>query len=130
MKRIDFSKMGIIDLRWVIDNGLVDEYNEWAERENRADAKLPVNQPTDYGRLSDKEQKLLGEWIQRTFLPAKRAYPHMTSYGWKHRFEESEKGFYVTNGQFKGAMLAAGFQPTKATANDMNWRFRVKLVRR
>jgi hypothetical protein len=71
----------------------------------------------------------LREWIAMTFAPARRANP-LTSYAWKHRFEGSEKGFYVTNDQFKAAMLAAGYKPTKGTADDLNWRFKVKLTRR
>jgi hypothetical protein len=34
-----------------------------------------------------------------------------SSYALKHYFEVADDGFYITNGQFKGAMLEAGFEP-------------------
>ncbi|MFR0500044.1 hypothetical protein ACLUYL_07480 [Limosilactobacillus reuteri subsp. suis] len=38
----------------------------------------------------------------------------------KHLFEDEESGgFYVYNGQFKGAMLIAGFIPK--AADELNW---------
>jgi len=86
------------------------------------------NNPQAYHRLSRQQREALQAWITTTFAPGTRAHP-LTSYTWKHRFEGSESGFYLTNGAFKGAMLAAGYQPTKQTAKDINWRFRVKLIR-
>ncbi|MDP9476457.1 MAG: hypothetical protein M3R38_12375 [Actinomycetota bacterium] len=49
------------------------------------------------------------------------------SYTMKHDFETAG-GFYVTNGQFKGAMLAAGYQPAKR--GEQNWRFRQKPTKK
>ena len=53
-----------------------------------------------------------------------KKYSTRTSYGIKHDFER--EGFYLTNGQFKGAMLAAGYDPEKA--NELNWTFKIKPV--
>lgn len=44
-----------------------------------------------------------------------------TSYGLKHIYEKT--GGYVTNGEFKGAMLAAGFKVREIRA--LNWCFNV-----
>lgn len=90
------------------------------------------NDPCDYQRLSQIERAELQNWIGEVFQPATRVIRargyRETSYGWKHCFEGSEKGFYITNGMFKGAMLEAGYEPVKRT--DFNWRFRIKLNRK
>jgi hypothetical protein len=92
-------------------------------------AAVDPNAPGDYWRLTHEQRKLLQSWIKRTLVPAARA-DLLTSYTWKHRFEGSDEGFYLTNGAFKGAMRAAGYQPTKKTAREINWRFKVKLIRK
>ena len=45
-----------------------------------------------------------------------------TSYRLKYEFEA--EGFYVTNGQFKGAMLTIGFVPKDEYT--LNWQFRIQ----
>jgi hypothetical protein len=82
------------------------------------------NAPEHYAELTAAQQMELQQWIARTFTPTSRANSR-TSYGLKHDFEAV--GFYVTNGQFKGAMLAAGYQPTPGTAGEVNWCFRVRI---
>lgn len=126
--KVDFSAMKIINLGQIIDAGLVKEYNRWARQENRQAAKDAGNQPADYEKLKPGQQERLQAWISRTFAPAKRAPSNNTSYSLKHWFEASENGFYITNGMFKGAMLAAGYPPTPRTINQINWRFRVRVV--
>lgn len=116
--------MQVIDLS---DRSEVDEYNKMARRENRRLAKASLNLPDDYATLKYPQQRYLQLWIRRTFTPCGRVH-RLSSYALKHYFE-NDGGFYVTNGAFKGAMLAAGFQPTKATASDINWRFKLKLIR-
>ena len=49
------------------------------------------------------------------------------SYCMKHDFEHEPYGFYIRNGAFQGAMLAAGFCPVDE--RELNWRFRVKPTR-
>lgn len=49
--------------------------------------------------------------------PMKRV--NESSYGLKHLFEGAESGFYVTNGQFKMAMLFADIPPDDP--RKMNW---------
>ena len=78
------------------------------------------NDPVDFENLSPEEQAALLAWIAVAIRPAGRVGPS-DSYIMKHDFETAG-GFYVTNGQFKGAMLAAGYLPVKR--EELNWRFR------
>lgn len=98
--------------------------------------------PSRYEQLTAEEQATLQAWIAYMIVPAQKVYDRYTSYALKGFFERSRpvmaprngvkgfldlgyEGFYITNGQFKGAMLAAGYQP--ANANELNWRFRINV---
>lgn len=83
------------------------------------------NGKEQYNLTADEQEALL-HWILGNFIEAKSALRRETSYTMKHWFERSQVGFYITNGHFKGAMLAAGFQPTNPKDND--WRFRVRRI--
>jgi len=83
-----------------------------------------TNQPSSYEWLSDEEKVALQEWIGRELFPSDEAGPYH-SYGLKYIFERLRGGFYVTNGQLKGAMLAAGFEPVDRT--ELDWAFRYLL---
>ena len=90
-------------------------------------ARHPGNLATDYDRLSPDERARLADWIAWAYRPARRRL-NETSYGMKHRFENHrgpDGGFYISNGQFKGAMLAAGHAPVDRY--ELNWEFRVAL---
>ncbi len=80
------------------------------------------NHPSDYETLTQTERQVVRYWINHAVAHAKRINPHMTSYGLKHHFEH--EGFYVTNGQFKGAMLLAGYTPDDIQA--LNWCFPIR----
>jgi hypothetical protein len=67
------------------------------------------------------EQDALLYWITKAMEPAK-SYEEQTSYGLKHNFEH--EAFYITNEQFKGAMLSLGYAPKDD--NVPNWEFKVK----
>lgn len=82
----------------------------------------PVDDPKAYDRLREASKKLLQLWIGLMIQPAKTANL-CSSYGLKHEFE-ALTGIYVTNGQFKGAMLKASYEPVKET--DKNWKFRIR----
>src|SRR5215207_4968493 len=84
-------------------------------------AMHPEDRPEAYDNLSPVEQATLLEWMRLAIKPAKTVAPS-TSYGIKHDFEKV--GFYITNGQFKGAMLTAGYPP--ANPNELNWEFRIR----
>src|SRR5829696_5474805 len=80
----------------------------------------PEDRPEAYERLAPVEQAALIEWITLAIKPAKTIAPN-TSYGIKHDFESV--GFYITNGQFKGAMLTAGYVPVDP--DELNWEFKI-----
>jgi|GEM_PF-877843 len=88
-----------------------------AERERQA------NDPAAFQRLTPEEQSALVDWIRAVLAPAKTVF-RRNSYGMKHDFAREPDGFYIYNGAFKGAMLAAGFRPVDR--EEVNWRFRVK----
>lgn len=81
----------------------------------------PLDLPEAYNELNQAEKNALAYWIEHAICTATR-YSNRTSYGIKHDFER--EGFYLTNGQFKGAMLAAGYQPEDA--QELNWTFKIK----
>ena len=80
--------------------------------------------PTQYNELSTEYKELLDDWISVRLPIARSVDTTRTSYGLKHVFQR-ETGVYVTNGAFKGAMLAAERKPVDAKAQ--NWCFRTKL---
>ena len=82
-----------------------------------------LNSAAEFDRMKPEQKEALLGWIKDTLTTARRRHP-MTSYGLKHVFEKD--GFYITNGQFKGAMLAAGHAPVDPDA--LNWSFRVKAI--
>ncbi|WP_203332629.1 hypothetical protein [Planococcus beigongshangi] len=84
--------------------------------------KLKINQPVDYEDMLLFEKLILNAWIVNHIEPYKiKSFNGPTSYRLKHQFEYSKDGFYITNGQMKGALLAAGFRPKDE--NDLNWTF-------
>jgi len=79
--------------------------------ERSEEAYINGNDPLDYTRMREDERNALYDWIfdafdfQKTLTVCPR-----TSYGLKHVYER-QTGNYVTNGQFKGAMIHAGYLP-------------------
>ena len=80
-----------------------------------------LNSAGDYFNLTDEKRNVLWDWCYFNFYKRKTVNKRYTSYGLKHIFERSKNGFYITNGQFKGAMLASG-QMTRNEL-DLNWCF-------
>ncbi len=91
---------------------------------------LPVDDPATFSSLSEGEKHRVLTWIGTEIHPAKRENRIWSSYSLKEEFERSPVGFYVTNGQFKGAMEAAGHLPTKGTVTWTNWQFKITYERR
>lgn len=83
------------------------------------------NNPNEYEELTDQQKNALHLWIDETLEPLRisKYNNSPSSYYLKHLFEESENGFYISNGVFKGAMLAAGFEPAKR--DELNWHFKL-----
>ena len=77
--------------------------------------------PDDYEHLTDEKKAFLCEWVSDNFIARKTPNRSHTSYGLKHYFEHDRGGFYITNGQFKGAMLRCDFYPADEGAK--NWVF-------
>lgn len=91
---------------------------------------------TDFELMSDGEtmghmdqemfEKQVYAWIDRYILPTKRVNNMYNSYSLKHRLEHwAIGGLYITNNQFKDAMMNRGFYPVDE--NELNWRYKIKI---
>lgn len=80
--------------------------------------------PEAFDALPRERQDLLLDWIYNNIAPIKTFNDRHTSYGLKHlvHFENGEDE-YFTNGEFKGAMLKAGFDVQNRAA--LNWVFNI-----
>jgi hypothetical protein len=97
------------------------ERPDWRDLMTGADVRLmDVNQPSSYERLAGGEKAAIQGWLAQELRPGPLAGPH-ASYGLKHIYERLTR-HYLTNGQLKGAMLAAGFVPVDRC--ELNWWFR------
>jgi len=86
------------------------------------------NGVVDDGMVTDHpadEVAVIGEWIRKNIRKGKSVNNH-SSYGLKHILEH-DTHIYMTNNEFKDAMLLAGFKPVDA--NELNWRFRIVIIR-
>lgn len=71
----------------------------------------------------ERQQKLLN-WIAENLQPIQGFNSRHTSYGLKHCVEfDDGADSYFTNGEFKGAMLKAGYKVRNESA--LNWVFNV-----
>ena len=75
---------------------------------------------------SDEEITAVGKWIRDNIRPAKKILDGHTSYGMKHILKH-DTGIYLTNNEFKDAMLLTGYKPVNP--NELNWRYRIVLTR-
>ena len=91
-----------------------------------ASAPLSCDDPATFSKLTDAEQHAIKLWISFAIRPAKTKH-WSSSYGLKHHLERDTRN-YFTNGQFKGAMLAKGYDPVDPWAK--NWRFRIRPASR
>lgn len=81
-----------------------------------------LNNPKEFEKLSKKKRDILCEWIENNLnIRTKTINRRITSYRLKHKFEKSDKGFYITNGCFKGAMMEMGVKHS----NGVNWCFNI-----
>ena len=70
--------------------------------------------------LSEKEKQLALRWLRYNLIPASKPMMQSTSYGMKHVLER-RTNIYMTNNQFKEAMLRCGYPPREA--GEDNWHF-------
>ncbi len=73
--------------------------------------------------LPEGTQEQIDAWIKANFKHSKRENKGHTSYGLKHILED-DMGIYLTNNQFKDAMMKAGFDPVDP--DELNWTYRIK----
>ena len=81
-------------------------------------------QPSSYEHLAEDEKAALQEWIAKELRPSK-SEGRLGSYPLKHVYQRLERR-YVTEGQFKGGMLVAGYKPLDRA--EPCWRFRYKTT--
>ena len=69
---------------------------------------------------SQEEQQIVMDWIRNNIYPRKTVLHGRTSYGIKHLLER-DTGIYLTNNEFKDAMMVCGFDPHNP--NALNWEY-------
>jgi len=93
--------------------------------ERSDEAYINGNDPLDYTRMREDEQKALYDWICDAFDFRETSTVCLdTSYGLKHVYER-QTGNYVSNGEFKGAMIHVGYLPVDPL--DLNCCYLVRL---
>ena len=70
--------------------------------------------------LPKEDQEKVLVWITQNLYPRKTPLSGYSSYGMKHPMT-STTGIYVTNNQFKHAMMLCGFIPVDE--RELNWHF-------
>lgn len=80
--------------------------------------------PEKFDELPQKRQDALLGWIESNLVPIQGFNTRHTSYGLKHlvHLGNSEDSYY-TNGEFKGAMLKAGYRAQNPA--ELNWVFNI-----
>ena len=104
--------------------GCICTVNEKYSAEGKAVYSVETKQDTaHFCNLTKEEQEMVLTWLHYNVLPAKKPLYGHTSYGMKHTLE-TRTNIYLTNNQFKEAMLLCGFYHVET---DMkNWNFYVK----
>lgn len=69
---------------------------------------------------SKEEIDLVCEWIRSKLIRIKTPNYDKSSYGLKHILEK-DTGLYLTNNEFKDAMLTCGYEPVNP--NELNWNY-------
>ncbi len=75
-----------------------------------------------FDELSEAEQEKVMAWIKANVLPKETPLNGHTSYGMKHVLQH-RTNIYVTNNQFKEAMLLCDFYPV--CIDELNWRYSI-----
>lgn len=83
------------------------------------------NGSIDDGLITDRPleaQEKVQAWIRENIMPRKTPNRCHSSYGIKHILE-GDTGIYLTNNEFKDAMMRCGFLPVDE--NELNWTYRI-----
>lgn len=83
---------------------------------------IELDSPYSINYLPIEKQEQLILWCSN-FKPIKSFNQKHSSYGLKHLFEQSEHGFYITNGQLKAALIMTGFKIENIDL--LNWHFNI-----
>lgn len=81
-----------------------------------------IDRPSAFESLPNDIKDKVVEWCKRNFTMVNGFNVKQSSYGLKHIYERVE-GTYLTNGQFKGAMILAGFKCKDIS--EKNWHFNI-----
>lgn len=77
------------------------------------DSRLITDEPKEI-------QETVRRWIRENIVPRKTPTMTHSSYGMKHILEH-DTGIYLTNNQFKDAMMDCGYMPVDE--NKLNWNY-------
>ena len=85
------------------------------------DGRAYTDRDTDlYTDLPAADQETVLRWIRENLKPRKTPLLSSSSYGLKHVLQHDTR-IYMTNNQFKDAMLACGFFPVNE--RELNWHY-------
>lgn len=73
-----------------------------------------------FEEMLDEEQEKVLDWLEANLIPRSTPMNSSTSYGMKHVLEY-RTNIYMTNNQFKEAMLLLGYYPV--VVDELNWRY-------
>ena len=101
-------------------------YWSWVEAVRDADGTIlgvsvhSKGEDEHFCDLSEAEQEKALAWIKANVIPRETPLDGHTGYGMKHVLEH-RTNIYMTNNQFKEAMLLCGFYPV--TVDELNWHY-------
>lgn len=81
-----------------------------------------IDRPADILSLPNDIRNKVVEWCKRYFTKSKSFNLKHSSYGLKHILQDLD-GTYLSNGQFKAAMLLGGF--SYKDVSELNWHFNI-----
>lgn len=87
--------------------------------ENRQEM-IRINHPDRFNEMAKNDKRIAIQWIEENIQARKTPLYNWSSYGIKHFLEHQSK-LYMTNGEFKGAMLHCGHKPVNE--HELNWYF-------
>lgn len=81
-----------------------------------------IDRPSQFLNLDSDVQSFVLKWCKEHFIQTKSFNEKHTSYDLKHILQQ-QNDTYLTNGQFKGAMILSGFDAKNI--EDLNWIFNI-----
>lgn len=82
-----------------------------------------VHEPARFEEMEESRKQALTTWVKDNFLSRKTINVGYESHKLKDLFESSPEGFTILNGEFKGAMIDAGFRADNL--NKINTRYNI-----